>query len=206
MHSTGTPAQVFTLLKLQRCDSLVCNNTLTNHFLRSFLTLCDHQSTLEIKVFFLWQPLTCLRACLDLQICACIMLFRLDNACRTPVLCNYPASNLIPTFTFFSAPTPPLPPSPLTTLKPLQGSSPLHTLLGTTPCPLLQTLGFLESTSSPFDHLQGPKVEGGHASARILSFDAHAAAAAARSGVPIDLMTVAARVDAGKHLSPIRVM
>ena len=45
---------------------------------------------------------------------------------------------------------------------------------------------------------QGPRVEGGHASARILSFDGQSAAAAARSGMPIDLMTVAARVDAGE--------
>lgn len=44
-------------------------------------------------------------------------------------------------------------------------------------------------------------MEGGHASARCLSFDAQSAAAAARSGVPIDLMTVAARVDAGRPLS-----
>lgn len=43
-------------------------------------------------------------------------------------------------------------------------------------------------------------MEGGHASARCLSFDAQSAAAAARSGVPVDLMTVAARVDAGTYL------
>lgn len=48
--------------------------------------------------------------------------------------------------------------------------------------------------------LQGPKIEGGHASARSLSFDGQSAAAAAKSGVPIDLMTVAARVDAGGQL------
>ncbi len=48
--------------------------------------------------------------------------------------------------------------------------------------------------------MQGPKIEGGHASARSLSFDGQSAAAAAKSGVPIDLMTVAARVDAGGQL------
>lgn len=148
MHSTGTPAQVFTLLKLRRCDSLVCNNTLTNHFLRSFLTLCDHQSTLEIKVFFLWQPLTCLRACLDLQICACIMLFRLDNACRTPVLCNYPASNLIPTFTFFSAPTPPLPPSSPHNPQTPPGFIPTSYPVGHNPLPTSANLGL------PWIHIQ----------------------------------------------------
>ena len=47
--------------------------------------------------------------------------------------------------------------------------------------------------------LQGPKIEGGRASARSLSFDGQSAAAAAKSGVPIDLMTVAARVDAGRR-------
>lgn len=58
------------------------------------------------------------------------------------------------------------------------------------------------SSTSCRDHqvavlLQGPKVEGGYASARSLSFDGQSAAAAARTAVPIDLMTVAARVDAG---------
>ena len=48
-------------------------------------------------------------------------------------------------------------------------------------------------------YVQGPKIEGGHASARSLSFDGQSAAAAAKSGVPIDLMTVAARVDAGMN-------
>lgn len=47
--------------------------------------------------------------------------------------------------------------------------------------------------------MQGPKIEGGHASVRSLSFDGQSAAAAAKSGVPIDLMTVAARVDAGRR-------
>ena len=51
--------------------------------------------------------------------------------------------------------------------------------------------------------LQGPKVEGGHASARSLSFDGQSAAAAARTAVPIDLMTVAARVDAGSQVATI---
>ena len=46
--------------------------------------------------------------------------------------------------------------------------------------------------------MQGPKIEGGYASARSLSFDAQSAAAVAKSGIPIDLMTVAARVDAGQ--------
>lgn len=49
--------------------------------------------------------------------------------------------------------------------------------------------------------IKGPKIEGGHASARSLSFDGQSAAAAAKSGVPIDLMTVAARVDAGVYSS-----
>lgn len=57
--------------------------------------------------------------------------------------------------------------------------------------------GFSSGNMSSF--LQGPKIEGGHASARSLSFDGQSAAAAAKSGVPIDLMTVAARVDAGKR-------
>ncbi|KAL0039732.1 hypothetical protein WJX77_006357 [Trebouxia sp. C0004] len=47
--------------------------------------------------------------------------------------------------------------------------------------------------------IKGPKIEGGHASARSLSFDGQSAAAAAKSGVPIDLITVAARVDAGVY-------
>ena len=54
--------------------------------------------------------------------------------------------------------------------------------------------------------LQGPKIEGGHASARTLSFDGQSAAAAARSGVPTDLMTVAARVDAGKPTASIPLL
>ena len=45
--------------------------------------------------------------------------------------------------------------------------------------------------------MQGPKAESGHADVRSLSFDGQAAAAAARSGVSLDLMTIAARVDAG---------
>lgn len=51
--------------------------------------------------------------------------------------------------------------------------------------------------------MQGPKAESGHADVRSLSFDGQSAAAAARSGVPLDLMTIAARVDAGSfpHLS-----
>lgn len=72
-------------------------------------------------------------------------------------------------------------------------------------CTVLQPLSFPASTSNgaaPLFSFQGPKVEGGHASARSMSFDAQSAAAAARSGVPIDLMTVAARVDAGKHSPP----
>lgn len=48
--------------------------------------------------------------------------------------------------------------------------------------------------------LQGPKAEAGHATARSLAFNAQSAAAAARSGVPLDLMAVAARVDAGQGM------
>ncbi|KAL0021618.1 hypothetical protein WJX79_009112 [Trebouxia sp. C0005] len=53
--------------------------------------------------------------------------------------------------------------------------------------------------------IKGPKIEGGHASARSLSFDGQSAAAAAKSGVPIDLMTVAARVDAGVYSNSNKV-
>lgn len=48
--------------------------------------------------------------------------------------------------------------------------------------------------------LQGPKAEAGHADARSLSFDGQSAAAAARSGIALDLITIAARVDAGPYV------
>ena len=119
----------------------------------------------------------------------------LFNACITSVQYTYPTPHSVPPFHLHHAP----PPTPSRLLKP--SCSPLQ--------PPLETLSFPGSTSyttAPLFCFQGPKVEGGHASARSMSFDAQSAAAAARSGVPIDLMTVAARVDAGKPLAPTRIM